>query len=52
MPDGNWKMEIVRDHRVIPAYVEKRRMLDEELMDPEDFVPTGDPETDKRQLAK
>ncbi|KAG8928363.1 hypothetical protein FRC03_010912 [Tulasnella sp. 419] len=50
--DGVWRMEIVRDPRVIPAYLDKRRELEEDLIEPEDHIATGNKEVDERALAK
>ena len=50
--DGKWKTEIIRDPRVITAYVERKRADEEAMINPEDLGITGDSATDARNAKR
>ncbi|KAG9044313.1 hypothetical protein FS837_008364 [Tulasnella sp. UAMH 9824] len=50
--DGKWKTEIIRDPRVITAYVERKRIDEEAAINPENLVVTGDSAIDARNAKR
>lgn len=50
--DGKWKTEIIRDPRVITAYIERKRIDEEASINPENLEVTGDSAIDARNAKR
>ncbi|KAG9025969.1 hypothetical protein FRB95_009534 [Tulasnella sp. JGI-2019a] len=50
--EGKWTMEIIRDQRVITAYVDRKRAEEEAMVDVEDVQVTGDAAVDARNAKR
>ncbi|KAG8862822.1 hypothetical protein FRB96_000832 [Tulasnella sp. 330] len=50
--EGKWTMEIIRDQRVITAYVDRKRAEEEAMVDVEDVQVTGDSAVDARNAKR
>lgn len=50
--DKKWKTEIVRDPRVIAAYLDQKRAQEDAMLDLNEYVPTGDADADARYAKR